>query len=80
MKRILVFLGLKVAEIGGVVGVFALSSYCWRIFVPEANYWAAGAAGILGVFVAFAVIALVVVFLYEFVTKNWQWSKRITDK
>ena len=77
MKRILIFIGFKIAEIGGVVGVFMISSYCWRIFVPEANYWAAGGAGIIVVFVAFAAIVVTTVFLQEFISKNWKWSGRL---
>ncbi|KKM67017.1 hypothetical protein LCGC14_1475330 [marine sediment metagenome] len=80
MKRILVFLGLKVAEIGGVFGIFIVSSYLFRLFNPEENYWAAGILGMLIGFIAISACIFTIVFSWEGIKKNWQWSKRITDK
>ena len=80
MKRILVFLGLKVAEIGGAFGVFALASYRVRILEPEMNYWLAGFIGTLFLIAVLGIILVTSVLGYALVLKNWKWAKRITDK
>ena len=104
MKRILAFLGLAVAEIGGACGVFALLSYAhqaiattgfgpWlsvffddealKLFEPGLGFWVSGHEAtleLIALLMFSVVIGLVVGGIYWFISKNWKWAERITDK
>lgn len=84
MKRVLLFIGLKVAEIVGVVfgpyyiGLFVTTK--WPEFWTNAPVWFAGALLVLvgaGLFVIGVFSCGVISVLIE---ANWEWAGKILEK
>lgn len=84
MKRILVFIGLKVVEIGAIIfGPYFLGMlmYQWDWFmttfgVAHGSYWGIGFLTIILTSVVLLFSSLIIIFFID----NWEWAKRITDK
>ena len=83
MKRVFVFIGLKVAELSAIVfGPYFLgmliSKWPWLCSVmrlDEMPYWIAGFMFILILFMVFFLAALVAIFC----DKNWELAKKISE-
>jgi len=79
MKKILIFLGLKIIEIGGLFGIICLSSIitakverCFGFTITE-NFFERGLWGIvytIGVFVIVFCVVLIVL-------QNIEWAERL---
>lgn len=80
MKRVLVFLGLKIAEISAVVFI---PHYLGRAFIAvtglppdSAPFWIVGWIPILTVFL----FVLTCAAIPEIISANWRWSKDILER
>ena len=81
-KRILRFLGLKVAEAGAFLGIpfgigklaFLWPAYSEWLEIEGAGFWCVWAAGFLGLLLLIAA-AMAAFLLIVFVMKNWEWAE-----
>ena len=83
MKRVFVFIGLKVAELSAIVfGPYflgmLLSKWSWLYLAMKSKgepYWVTGFICIVCLFAIFIVIAAIVTFC----DKNWELAKKISE-
>lgn len=87
MKKVFIFIGLKIAEIVGVfVLLFATSEFVFfaGILVREENFYinlfAGGIVGFLVLFMFVAIPGIIGLGFYLLVKKNWEWAKRISGQ
>ena len=74
MKRILTFIGLKIAEIAGVVFIpWGLGIYTNKIF----NYFG---LSLPPVWISGLLVVGLGFLLFAFITANWGWAKHLTKK
>ena len=87
MKQVLVFAGLKVAEITGVLIlwylgfrlVFLLNGDMVReIANPYLEFFAVGSIGVLFMALSMGVAWFLGLFLWQAIKANWKWAKRIS--
>ena len=81
MKRVFVFIGLKVAELSAIVfGPYFLgmlvSKWPWLCSVTRLDLMPHWIAGIMFIFILFAVFLLVAL-VAMFCIKNWELTKKI---
>ncbi len=84
MKRVFIFIGLKILEIGGVLVALLIGSKIWFLIVePGGNryvdYFLGGTMGLIVLFLCVLVPVLTCLGLYLLIKHNWQLAKRITD-
>lgn len=84
MKRILVFIGLKIAEVTGLFGIFAGLSYGHRFLStrliwlePFAGFWVNGFVGSMLLVAVCGILLVTICGSIEIVRANWRWAKRI---
>jgi len=84
MKKIMIFIGLKMVEIAAVVFIphylgILIMKWPWYYKIMELNtfpYWVEGI-----MFIYFIVMALFLIVLACLLfAKNWEWAKRINDR
>ena len=83
MKRILVFIGLKVAEIGAIIFVpYWLGKYVCNSFeYPQASsYWVEGVFMIFVVLAAILIVGVSVAGIVSLIYGNWEWAGKITRR
>ena len=83
MKRVLIFIGLKIGELVCVSLLWYLLCLLGRIIehmlfpdVPPGPFWLAGLFGLLGIGVPVFALALIFIIL----DGNWKLAKKLTDK
>ena len=83
MKKIMIFIGLKVVEIAAVgfgpyyLGMLLMNWpwYCRIMELDTCPYWVSGI-----MFISLAVLALILIGLTcLLLIKNWEWTKKIND-
>jgi len=84
--RIAKFIGLKIIEISGTLGIFYLSSLYYDLLFTllysgsmltrmlEHHWFIRGFIGFLLVILTLAVPTLIVIGIYLLVLKNWEWA------
>ena len=79
MKRVLIFIGLKVAELAAIVGILgaAFTAIMWTQSHPQLRHW---------IEIGWAVIAVISVGVFSVglvwigVVANWHWATRLSDR
>jgi len=84
MKRIFIFVGMKVVEIGALLLVLWPLSVLGNLIQPEYVWWMKWLPG-LCVFVILPLVCLVLLGaicggIWEIIKKNWEWAGKIRDK
>jgi len=82
MKKLLVFLGLKVAEISAVVFIPWGLGLLIKYLVPTTVASSLPPMWILGIMSLFVIYGIVVsiYFIYIIVLSNWDWADKIINK
>lgn len=81
-KRICIFTGLKIAEIGSIGSIYYLLcklTYSTKFF-GGAPFWLCGFLAILLIIFICLITVLFYVHLEDWVKKNWEWAKKISSK
>jgi len=78
MKRILVFIGLKIAEISAIVFIpWGLGLWNPIGLPDDAPAWVMGLGTIL---IGLVVPVLLLCLCYVLISVNWEWAKKILDR
>ena len=82
MKRIFIFIGLKVIEVSSVVAAYAVLCSLWDIVEYECkeSFWV---GGILMLMVCAAVclsLFMLIILVAAVVEKNWKWAGKISER
>ena len=89
MKRIIYFIGLKIAEIVGVFTIYWLlciiysktfMSFMFIVLVNTPPFWACAPLGLMMTFILLSVVFFIFYCAFSIIKKNWEWSKKLSQK
>jgi len=80
MKTVLIFIGLKVLEIGGAIALYCFSSWYWSKIYDFESFWLNGWYGLVAPFILCGLLCVIFFAIRGFFVKNIEWAKKLSRK